>query len=265
MLARQRGVNLQEVAGSGPGGRVVAADVERSAGRSAPAGQIRLGSRVPITRLQKITAERMLQSKREIPCFYLQVQADVTEIVELRQEMRRKGLVVPSYNDFIAKALAIAIVKYPIMAGQLAGEYIKLAESVGIGLAVAVPDGLVAPVIKDCDKKDLNAIASDSKNLIERARAGKLSVDDFHGACITVSNLGGFGIESFIPIVVPGQCSILGVGRIADMLVLLRNEPVSRKVVTMVLSVDHRIVNGAYAAQFLDHFRKLLESADTFR
>jgi pyruvate dehydrogenase E2 component (dihydrolipoamide acetyltransferase) len=267
MFAKKLGVDLSAVSGSGPDGRVVAADVEKAAagaGKAAPAGEIKLGSRVPMSRLQKLTGEKMLQSKREIPCFYLQVRADLTELVELREEMKKKGHVV-SYNDLIMKALAISLVKYPIMTGQVAGDFIKLSDSISIGLAIALPDGLVAPVVKDCDKKDVMAIAADSKALIERARSNKLSVDDFHDGCITVSNLGSFNIESFIPIVVPGQCSILGVGQIAETLVPIRGEILTRKVMAMVLAVDHRVANGAYAAQFLDYFRKLLENTDTFK
>jgi pyruvate dehydrogenase E2 component (dihydrolipoamide acetyltransferase) len=267
MFAKKLGVELSAVSGSGPDGRVVAADVEKAAagaGKGATSGEIRLGSRVPMSRLQKLTGEKMLQSKREIPCFYLQVRADVTELVELREEMKKKGHSV-SYNDLIMKALAISLVKYPIMTGQLAGDFIKLSDSIGIGLAIALPDGLVAPIVKDCEKKDVLAIAADSKALIERARGNRLSVDDFHGGCISVSNLGSFNIESFIPIVVPGQCSILGVGQITETMVPVRGDILTRKMMAMVLSVDHRVANGAYAAQFLDHFRKLIENTDTFK
>lgn len=268
MFAKKMGVNLSAVRGSGPGGRIVAADVEKAAAgtKAAPVhtGEVKLGSRIPMGRLQKLTAERMLQSKREIPCFYLQVKADVTDLVELRNRMKNEGRTV-SYNDYIMKALAIALAKFPVMTGQLAGDHIKLADSIGIGLAISVPDGLVAPVIKDCQKKDLMTIAAESKAIIEKARSNKLSLDDFEGASITVSNLGSFGIESFIPIVIPGQCSILGIGQISETLVPVRSDILNRKLMSMVLSVDHRITNGAYAAQFLDYTRKLLEDTDTFR
>jgi pyruvate dehydrogenase E2 component (dihydrolipoamide acetyltransferase) len=264
MFAKKLGVDLATVHGTGPGGRIVAADVEKGGAAAGPASEAKLGSRIPMTRLQKLTGERMLQSKREIPCFYLQVRADVTELVAYREELKKNGQSV-SYNDFIMKALAVALVKYPIMTGQLAGDAVKTAGSIGIGLAIAIPDGLVAPIVKNCEKKALAAIAADSKAIIERARAGKLSVDDFAGGCISVSNLGAFGIESFIPIVVPGQCSILGVGQISDTLVPVRGDILTRKLMAMYLSVDHRIANGAYAAQFLDYFRKALEDTDTFR
>jgi len=270
MLARKKGVDLAAIKGSGPGGRIVAADVERTGAgikavpAAAPVGQLKLGSRVPLTKLQKITGQRMVQSKREIPCFYLQVRADVTDLVELREQLKKQGQTI-AYNDFIIKALALSLEKFPIMTGQFTDDFIVLADSINIGLAISVPDGLVAPIVKNCQKKDVGAIAADSKMLIDKARNNKLTLEDFEGGCTTVSSLGAFGIESFIPIVVPGQCSILGVGQISDALVPVRSDILRRKLMAMVLSVDHRITNGAYAAQFLDHFRKLLEDTNTFK
>jgi len=145
------------------------------------------------------------------------------------------------------------------MTGQLAGNVIQLAGAVHVGLAISVPDGLVAPLVKDVNKKDLRQVARDSQALVERARSDKLDLSDLEGGCITVSNLGAFGIESFIPIVVPGQCSILGVGQIADTCVPDNGNILVRKLMNMTLSVDHKVANGAYAAQFLDFTRKLLE------
>ena len=170
----------------------------------------RLGETIPLSRVQKITAEKMLQSKRQIPCFYLTVRADVTDLVELRTRLNETGDVKISYNDFIMRAVAMGLEKFPIMTGQLAGDVIQLAESLGIGLAISVPAGLVAPIVKDVNKKDVRQIALDGQALIERARSNKLTPTDVEGGCITVSNLGAFGIDNFVPIVVPGQCSILG-------------------------------------------------------
>ena len=150
------------------------------------------------------------------------------------------------------------------MTGQLAGDAIKLADAIHVGLAIAVPDGLVAPVVKDVNKKDIKQIARDSLALIERARNNRLSPTDLEGGCITVSNLGALGIDSFIPIVVPGQCSILGIGQITDTCVPEDSKILVRKLMNMTLSVDHKVTNGAYAAQFLDFVRKLLEDTITF-
>jgi pyruvate dehydrogenase E2 component (dihydrolipoamide acetyltransferase) len=169
-----------------------------------------------------------------------------------------------AYNDFIVRAVAIGMEKFPIMTGQLDGESIRLAGSIGVGLAISVPDGLVAPIIKDVQKKSVSQIAHDSKALVEKARSNKLAPADLEGGCITVSNLGAFGIESFIPIVVPGQCSILGIGQITDTCVPDNGNITVRKLMNMTLSVDHKVANGAYAAQFLDYVRKLLEDTSTF-
>jgi pyruvate dehydrogenase E2 component (dihydrolipoamide acetyltransferase) len=271
-LAEELGVDLTKITGTGPGGKITEEDVKAAAAPKpvkpvAPAAattEIKLGDTIPLNRLQKITAERMLKSKREIPCFYLTVRADVTELVKLRTKLNETSDVKISYNDFIMKAVATGLEKFPIMTGQLAGDAIKLPDAIHVGLAIAVPDGLVAPVVKDVNKKDIMQIAHDSQALIERAHSNRLFPTDLEGGCITVSNLGAFGIDSFIPIVVPGQCSILGIGRITDTCVPEDEKILVRKLMNMTLSVDHKVTNGAYAAQFLDFVRKLLEDTSTF-
>ena len=267
-LAEELGVDLTNLTGTGPGGKITEEDIKKAAPAPAPtvgaAGEIKLGDTIPLNRLQKITAERMLKSKREIPCFYLTVKADVTDLVKLRTKLNETSDVKISYNDFIMKAVAIGLEKFPIMTGQLEGDTIRLAKSIHIGLAISVPDGLVAPVVKDVNKKIVSQIARDSLALIERARSNRLSPTDLEGGCITVTNLGAFGIESFIPIVVPGQCSILGIGQITDTCVPEDDNFLVRKLMNMTLSVDHKVTNGAYAAQFLDFVRKLLEDTSTF-
>jgi len=291
-LAEELGVDLAAVAGSGPAGRITEQDVKEAAAAKpakatepAAAPEIKLGATIPLNRIQKITAEKMLKSKREIPCFYLTVKADVTDLVVLRAKMNETGDVHPvrnsignnmtqkgkfsngvkiSYNDFIVKAVATGLEKYPIMTGQLAGDTIKLAEAIHVGLAIAVPGGLVAPIVKDVNKKNVTQIARDAQALIERARSNKLAPTDLEGGCITVSNLGALGVESFIPIVVPGQCSILGIGKITDTCVPDSGDILVRKLMSMTLSVDHKVTNGAYAAQFLDFVRKQLEDISTF-
>jgi pyruvate dehydrogenase E2 component (dihydrolipoamide acetyltransferase) len=270
-LAEELGVDLTNLTGTGPGGKITEEDIKKAAPvlsakaetGTAPA-EIKLGDTILLNRLQKITAERMLKSKREIPCFYLTVRADVTELVKLRTTLNQTSDVKISYNDFIMKAVAIALEKFPIMTGQLAGDSIKLADAIHVGLAIAVPDGLVAPIVKDVNKKDVKQIARDSLALIERTRVNRLSPTDLEGGCITVTNLGSLGIDSFIPIVVPGQCSILGIGQITDTCVPEDGNISVRKLMNMTLSVDHKVTNGAYAAQFLDFVRKLLEDTTTF-
>lgn len=268
-LAEQLGVDLASVTGTGPAGRITEQDVQDAAAAkrakdtepAAAATEVKLGATIPLNRLQRITAEKMLKSKREIPCFYLTVRVDVTDLVGLRAKINESSDVKISYNDFIIKAVAAGLEKYPVLTGQLAGDVIQLAESINVGLAIAVPDGLVAPMVKDVNKKDVKQIARDSHVLIEKARNNKLAPTDLEGGCITVSNLGALGVESFIPIVVPGQCSILGVGQITDTCVPDDGNILVRKLMSMTLSVDHKVTNGAYAAQFLDYVRKLLEDS----
>jgi len=262
-LAKDLGVDLATVVGTGPAGRITEQDVKKAASSkpATPAAEVKLGATVPVNRIQKITAQKMLQSKREIPCFYLTVKADVTDLVSLRKKMNETGDVKISYNDFIMRAVAIGLEKFPIMTGQLAGDTIQLAEAINIGLSVSVPDGQIVPVIKDVNKKDVTRIARDRGELIEKAHNNKLLLTDLEGACITVSNLGAFGIRLFIPIVIPGQCSILGVGQITDTCVPDNGETAVRKLMNLALSVDHKVANGSYAAQFLDFVRKLLTTS----
>ena len=267
-LAKELGVNLAEITGTGPAGKITEQDVKEAAVKPATAAvaaaEAKLGATIPVNRLQKITAQKMLQSKREIPCFYLTVKADVTDLVELRAKLNETSDVKISYNDFIMRAVAIGLQKFPIMTGQLEGDTIKLPCTINIGLAVSAPNGLIVPVVKDAHKKDVKQIATATKALIEKAQNEKLLLTDLEGACITVSNLGGFGVESFIPIVIPGQCSILGVGRITDACVPDNDSFAVRKLMSLTLSVDHKVADGAYASQFLDFVRKLLEDTSTF-
>jgi pyruvate dehydrogenase E2 component (dihydrolipoamide acetyltransferase) len=263
-LAEELSVDLANITGTGPAGKITEDDVKKAAEtKSTPATgpkEVKLGDTIPLTKKQRITAERMVESKRNIPCFYLTIKADVTDLVGLRNKLNETGQAKISYNDFIIRAVAPALQKFPIMTGQLVGDSVKLADTINIGLAVSTPAGLIVPVIKDANKMGLKQIASTIKDLIEKAQSEKLLLTDLEGACITISNLGAFGIESFIPVVIPGQCSILGIGRITDTTVPNKGD---RKLMSMTLSVDHKVANGDYAAQFLDLVKKLLEDPPT--
>lgn len=268
--AAELGVDLRDVQPAPGSVRITAADVARASqsgtvrGPAGPMPKYKLGDIVPVNRLQKIVAERMLKSKHEIPCFYLNVRVDMSEVFKLRTKLNKNGGVKLSFNDFIIRAVAIGLKHYPIMTGQLDGNHIRLADQIDIGLAISTDEGLVAPLVKDCGDKAVRQIAEYCKGLIERAKNNKLTLEDLEGGCITVSNLGGFGVDSFIPIVVPGQCSILGVGRIADMCMPIDGNIMVRKIMNLNLSVDHKVANGADAAQFLDYVKKLLENPTTF-
>jgi pyruvate dehydrogenase E2 component (dihydrolipoamide acetyltransferase) len=231
--------------------------------RSVP--QYKLGQKITASPLQRSIAQKMLRSKREIPCFYLNLKADVTALTTFREKLNSAGDIKVSFNDFIMFAMAKALRQFPIMTGQLEGEYIQLADTIDIGLAIALPDGFVTVILHDVDKKNIKQIATESKSLITKAKAGALSPADFEGGCITLSNLGAFGVEAFIPIVMPGQCSILGVGRIMETCVPADSAAMTvRRLMGMTLTVDHKVANGAYAAQFLEYIKKLLEDTDFF-
>ena len=145
------------------------------------------------------------------------------------------------------------------MPGQLAADHILLSDSIDIGLAISTEEGVVAPVVKDCGNMTLAQISERVTELVERTRDGKLVLEDLSGGCMSVSNLGAFGVDSFIPIVIPGQSSILGVGTIQDVVLPVNREPAVRKIMNLTLSVDHKVINGAEAAQFLDFVKKLIE------
>ncbi len=216
--------------------------------------------KIPLSRRQRIIADKMLSSKQHIPCFYLNIRVDVTALVETLDTLNKPAAGHYSVNDFIMLALAAGLKHYPIMTGQLGADCIVLAPTIDIGLVVAVEDGPIVPVVHDAGSKTLEQISVCRREMVERAKKNILTPDDLVDECITISNLGMAGIDSFIPIVVPGQCSILGVGRIFESPVPSgKDEIVIRKMMNLNLSVDHRVANGADAAQFLDFVKKQLE------
>ena len=202
----------------------------------------------------------MLLSKQQIPCFYLQKKADLTELLQFRKGPCRKAGIGAGTNDFFFAAMAKAVEKFPLMAGQLDGNAIKIADSVNISFAIETAQGLMVPVIKDVQKKDIRQISQDAKELAEKARTNTLTIDDLSGACISLSSLGMLGLTNFIAITPPGQASILAIGKIMDKLVPVDGKIEERKIMNLTLSVDHRIANGAYAAKFLSCIVELLEN-----
>lgn len=267
MTAKQLGIDLNLINPSDGKPRIMEKDVRKAAAINVPgrrpAPKYKPGQSIAMSKMQKIIGQRMLQSKQEIPCFYLNTTADMTELVEYRAKLKTSGIDV-SFNDFIIKAAGMALKQFPILTAQIDEDKIRIADKIAVGLAIAVGDELVAPLCKEPDAKSIEEIANYNKDLIARAKANKLRPDDFNGGCFTLSNLGGFGIESFIPIVVPGQCSILGVGRIMDRPAVKDGNISIRKLMEMTLSVDHKVANGAYAAQFLHYIKLLLEETATF-
>jgi pyruvate dehydrogenase E2 component (dihydrolipoamide acetyltransferase) len=257
-IAARRGVDLLTVKGTGTGGRIMKADVE-SAPALAPAGT---GRTLEWTPARRIIAQRMSQSKAQAPHFYLQVEIDMTDAFAWRSEMKAAGTKV-SFNDLIMKAIAVGFGEVPVMNASWAGEDIALHASVDVALAVSIDDGLVTPVVRGIDRLDLEGIAEQSAALIEKARGKRLAPFEYEGGTITVSNLGMYGVVNFIPIINPGQASILGVGEIADKVVAIDGGIGVRKMMGVTLSIDHRVANGADAAAFLQVVKAALESPRT--
>ncbi len=270
-LAEERGVDLARVTGTGPGGRITEKDVEAHAARQAAApapagapGQPRAAvpRREELSRMRLAIARRMAQSKREIPHFYLAVQVDMTGALRMRQELNdaaQEGYPKVTVNDLILKAVAKALGQHPRFNAAFAEDHIELHPAVHLGVAIALPDGLIAPAILDCQGKSLAQIAAATKDLVERARNGVLRADEYTAATFNVSNLGPYGIDAFAAIITHNQAASLAVGTVQEQAVAREGQVVVRQMMTATLSVDHRINDGATAAQFLKYIKDLLE------
>ncbi len=258
-LARIRGVDLLAVEGSGPGGRILKQDVEAAAPLKAPAAA---GRRIELSPARRVIARRMAQSKREAPHYYLQMDIDMTECVALRERLKADGTKV-SYNDFIIRAVARGLRAVPSMNAGWSDDGIVLFDTIDVSLAVALEDRLMVPVVRGAGNLTLAEVAAETGKLIDKARNKRLTPADYEGGGITVSNLGMFDVDNFLPIINPGQASILGVGRIADRAVVVDGELVVRKMMSVTLSTDHRIADGATAAAFLQTVKAELESPTT--
>ena len=220
------------------------------------------GAVVPLTRIQKLIGARMMASKSSKPCFYLRVKADVTELVMMRPGLRKHLGVKITTNAFYIKALALGAVEYPLMVGKLEGDYIRIAENINVGFAVMAPQGLVVPVVKNADKMSLAEIAEAEKELTYKARDNKLSLEELENETIALSNLGAYDIDTFIGIVPPPASSILAVGNILRQLIAVDGKAANRKIVSLTLAVDHCVINGIYAAQFLRFVKDELENPE---
>lgn len=220
------------------------------------------GEKIALSERQVSAGAAALQSKLRIPCFYLNTRADVTGLCELQAELNEAQDARILLDDLIIKAVGLGLKSFPVMRGQLGKDSILLAEKIDVSLAVEGFDEPIRVIIKDADSKGVSEIAACREKLVSRAKTSGLSDKDRQGGCITVINLGKFGINIFIPIVVPGQCSILGVGKIADSYVPVGKDIEVRKLLNLTLAVDHKVAGGAEAAQFLDFVKKMLENAN---
>jgi pyruvate dehydrogenase E2 component (dihydrolipoamide acetyltransferase) len=214
--------------------------------------------RIPMSRIQKLIGERMLQSKQTKPCYYMGIDADTTELMDSRHELKKQLGVKITSNAFYIKALGLAVKEFPLMVGLLQGDSIKIADSVNVGFAVNAPHGLVVPVVKEADKKTLAQIATLEKELTDKARSNKLTLDEISGETIGLSNLGVYDIDSFIGIVPPPATTILNVGNTLRTAVPKDGQIVIRKITDLTIAVDSRVVPDPYAAKFLARIGELL-------
>jgi len=251
-LAAELGVNVETVDGTGPGGRVTKEDVERAAKQPRPAAAPAASpaaARTPLRGARKTIAERMHQSLRDSAQLTITTEADVTPATELRTRLKNDFDL--TYTDMIVHAAARALLRHPRVAARLEGAEIVAPAQIDVGIAVALSEGLIVPVIRDAARKQLREIAIESKALGEKARTGHLKLEDVTGGVFTVTNLGTYGVDAFTPILNPGETGILGVGRIVEKPAIYRGEIARRAMITLSLTFDHRVVDGAPAAEFL--------------
>ena len=295
-LAKDKGLDLTSLAGSGPGGRIVKADVERAAAaggdggaggvedapaRSAPPAPA-AGPAAPaagptsasvetakgqtnyedLSKLQSVIARRMSESKATAPHFYLEAEVDMSRAVEARARLKgaaKEGDVVPSFNDMVVKACALALKEFPRANGAYRDGKFELYSRVNVGVAVAAQDALVVPTVFDADRKGLRQIAEESRALAQRVRDGEITPPELSGGTFSVSNLGMYGIDNFSAVINPPQAGILAVGAIKERPAVRNGEIVPAHLMYVTLACDHRILYGADGAQFLARIRELLE------
>jgi pyruvate dehydrogenase E2 component (dihydrolipoamide acetyltransferase) len=262
--AAVHGVALDEIEGTGPLGRVTRSDVLSKAGLAAapPAAGPGATRREP-SRLQQVIARRMAEAKATIPHFQVQTEAVVDRAIALRADLKavaQEHDPVPSLNDIIIKAAAIALREHPLANGSYTDGGFELHDAVNIGMAVAADEALVVPTVFDAVAKSLGQIARETRALAERVRNGEITPHELSGGTFTVSNLGMFGMTAITPVINPPQAAILGVGAMRDTLARVDGEIVDRTLLTLTLSCDHRILYGADAARFLARIRDLLET-----
>lgn len=268
-LAKQGGLALENIAGSGPRGRISAADVQGALARPAAPKHAEQSDYevIPLDGMRRTIAQRLTLSKQTVPHFYLTVNCDLTRLSEIRERLnahaprdeRKLPVWKLSINDFIIKAMASALRQVPDANVTWADEAIHKYHSCDVGVAVAVEGGLFTPVVRAAESKSLSQISMEMKDLAARARARKLLPSEYQGGTTTISNLGMFGIEQFTAIINPPQATILAVGAGLERFVPVKGQPVLRTQMTCALSCDHRAVDGALGAQLLAAFKTFIE------
>jgi len=261
-VAQDMGVQLGAVEGTGIGGRVTSEDIMRAS--AAPAPAVAIGKTIPFTSIRKAVAQNVLASYQSAVHVTLVTEVDMTECVKLRgnvvKKLEEKYGVRISYTDIIVKAAARAIEEKPIVNSSIQGDQIVIHDQINIGIATAIEGGLVVPVVKDVRSKLISQIAKEAKELVGKVRSGQATGVDFQGGTFTITNLGTYGIDSFNPIITPGQSAILGVCRIVEKPAVVNGEISIRSMMNLCLSFDHRVMDGAPAAEYLARLREILES-----
>ena len=270
-LASERGLDLSQVRGSGPAGRIIKRDIETavSAAASQPA-ESRVAARAPsgadfddisLTQIRKTIAKRLAESIGPIPTFYLTAEFDLSRVTEMRAAMLEMGDEFKvSVNDVLMKAVATALAQHPEVNAHWLGDRIRQHHRVHLGMAVATPDGLIVPVIFDADRKRMSEISHESRELAKRARERKLKPEEYTGSTFSISNLGMFGIDQFTAIINPPEVAILAIGTAQDVVVPGPNGFTVQKRLRVTMSCDHRVVDGAVGATFLQTLRRLIEN-----
>jgi pyruvate dehydrogenase E2 component (dihydrolipoyllysine-residue acetyltransferase) len=269
-LASERGLDLSHLEGSGPGGRIIKRDVEsaaaapqRVAASAAPARPAMAGDTedVPLTQIRKTIAKRLAESIGPIPTFYLTAEFDLSRVTEMRAAMLEMGDEFKvSINDILMKAVATALAQHPEVNAHWLGDKIRYHRRVHLGMAVATPDGLIVPVIFDADQKRMSEISREARDLAKRARERKLTPEQYTGSTFSISNLGMFGIDQFTAIINPPEVAILAIGTSQDVVVPEADGVAVRKRIRVTMSCDHRAVDGAVGAAFLQTLRRLIEN-----
>ena len=261
-LAKELGVDWKKVRGTGRAGRIVEQDIRAAASGAAAASEARPA---PVGRLRKRIAERVSESTRSTAPVTLTTEADATNLVSRRDELKASvsgGAVAPTYTDLLVKLTATALEKHPLLNAYWENERISVLDDIHIAIAVDTEEGLLAPVLRNANKKSIEQIAEESRSLAETARARKLDRDSLQGGTFTITNLGTYGIDAFTPIINLPQCAILGVGAIRLKPAVYEGQLAARHMVSLSLTFDHRIVDGAPAAAFLKTVRELIEQPD---
>jgi pyruvate dehydrogenase E2 component (dihydrolipoamide acetyltransferase) len=274
-MAREMGVDLGSIQGSGPNGRIVAADIE-GAGKAGGKPQIKEApaqrrqpsetpaapleeKTIPLSAMRRTIAKRLVESIGPIPHFYLTIDADVTNLLALRTQLNEVEQVKTSVNDFVVRAAALALRQHPNVNASFAGDAIQQHGEIHIGIAVATPEGLITPVIRNSDTRSIPEIAAAVRDLAERAKNRRLRPDEYQGSTFTISNLGMYGIDEFTAIINPPNSAILAVGVAAPHPVAIDRQVVVRDRMKITMSCDHRVIDGAAGAQYLQTLRQFLE------